>query len=271
MHHLSVNLGKSTNIGFYEAVIFNRTTGFELNYLNPIIFYRFVEGMLGSADNALLGLNFRTNIAKSISVYGQLMIDEFNTSDLFNGKGSWNSKLGYQLGVKYFDVLGVRNLDLQVEGNVVRPYAYSHFNVFSNYTQYNQPLAHPLGSNFEELVGVIRWQPTQKLNVVATAVFYNYGADRPNENWGGNLNLSYNSRARLALFNDNNGNFIGQGRSVVTSFLNLRVSYMLKHNLFVDLSGTYRKYDSALASLDKNVAIASMALRWNLPNRLFAY
>ena len=56
--------------------------------------------------------------------------------------------MGIQLGAKYIDAFGIKNLDLQLEYNRVRPFTYSHRDSVANYTHYNQPLAHPLGANF---------------------------------------------------------------------------------------------------------------------------
>ena len=76
------------------------------------------------------------------------MLDEFTAKEMFANNGYWANKYGIQLGGKYFDAFGVRNLDLQAELNMVRPYTYSHYDSTSNYTHYNQPLAHPLGADF---------------------------------------------------------------------------------------------------------------------------
>ena len=59
--------------------------------------------------------------------------------------------LAYKLGGKYFDAFTVKNLDLQGEMNMVRPYTYTHYDSTANYTHYNQPLAHPLGAGFAEV------------------------------------------------------------------------------------------------------------------------
>ena len=48
-----------------------------------------------------------------------------------------------QFGGKYIDAIGVKNLDLQAEINIIRPFTYSHNDTIANYTHYNQPLAHP--------------------------------------------------------------------------------------------------------------------------------
>src|SRR4029077_1976903 len=58
-HHLSVNATKFLNAGVFESVIFHRENGFEIRYLNPIIFYRSIEQGLGSPDNTTLGADAR--------------------------------------------------------------------------------------------------------------------------------------------------------------------------------------------------------------------
>ena len=163
MHHLSMNVTKWLNLGVFESVIFGRKNHFDFQYLNPIIFLRHIEGAIGSQDNALVGGDFKANIAHHFQVYGQLLIDEFVISKLKENKGWWGNKFGTQIGVKYIDVLGVPNLDVQLEANRVRPYTYSHNDSISNYTHYNQPLAHPLGANFEEFVGILKYQPAPKV------------------------------------------------------------------------------------------------------------
>ena len=65
IHHLSYNINEKLNIGFFEAIIWEQDTfgrGFDVNYLNPIIFYRPVEFALGSeGGNALMGVSFKYN------------------------------------------------------------------------------------------------------------------------------------------------------------------------------------------------------------------
>ena len=65
-HHLSVNLTKNINIGLFESIVFGRKDSlsngsFDINYMNPIIFYRSAEIQQGSPDNALLGMDFKVN------------------------------------------------------------------------------------------------------------------------------------------------------------------------------------------------------------------
>jgi hypothetical protein len=271
LHHLSVNLSKKLNVGFTESVVFHRdsTTGsaFDLNYLNPVIFYRFVESFQGSLDNAFVGFDFKWNFAKHFSLYGQFMLDEFSARNIFKANGYWGNKYGVQAGLKYIDVLGINNLDYQVEVNTARPYTYSHYDE-SNYTHYNQSLAHPLGANFEEWSHIIRWQPINKLQVTGRFIYANFGEDRTlTENWGSDIQKNYSTRSRKVLYDDQFGNFIGQGRSTVTTTIDVKASYQIMHNLFIEGHYMNRKYDSAVDKLDYTNTVSSFGVRWNVPSR----
>jgi hypothetical protein len=271
LHHLSVNLTKHINVGIFESIVFGnrdstRQGQFDANYLNPIIFYRSLEQHLGSADNALIGMDYKINFLRHFSLYGAFIMDEFYINDLKAGNGSYRNKFALQTGLKYIDALGLKNLDFQLEANVARPYTYQHFSSYTSYTNYSQPLAHPLGSNFLEVIGIARYQPTGRLNVTAKIIYSKYGADTSmtkGTNYGGNLGKSY-SKNRAHDF----GNKVAQGVTSTLVFMNLTLTYQVKHNLFIDLSETIRKVDSAIPNRNMNNSITTIALRLNIPQRL---
>ncbi|MDT0555225.1 gliding motility protein RemB [Patiriisocius hiemis] len=160
-HYLSYNVTKRLNLGFFESVIWQNDNdrGFDFNYLNPVIFYRAIEFSTGSrGGNALIGLSAKYKFTDRVNAYAQLMIDEFSSGDIFGGEGSFKNKIAHQIGVKYYDAFGVQGLFLQGEYNRVRPYTYSHNTIVLNYGHNNQSLAHTLGANFYEFVGVARYQ-----------------------------------------------------------------------------------------------------------------
>lgn len=269
-HHASINLGKKLNIGFFESVIFSpkdpaNNNTFEWNYVNPVIFFRAIEQQNGSSDNVILGGDFKWNILKGVSLYGQAVIDEFVLKELKAGTGWWANKFALQGGLKYIDVLGVSNLDLQLEANVVRPYTYSHTNLYSNYSNYRQSLAHPMGANFEEVVAIVRYQPIAKLNLVAKSFFIKTGRDGANQNWGGDILKSYTTRQQD--FN----NKIGQGDKNNIAFVDLTASFMLRHNLFIDAKQIIRKSTSTNSFYNNNSIVTSLALRWNIPQRTYDF
>lgn len=236
-HHLSWNVTKWLNIGLFESVIFDRTKGFELQYLNPLILYRAVEYQLGSPDNVLLGLNYKVNFLKRFSLYGQVALDEFKFSEITNRNGWWGNKYAWQMGLKYINIANIANLDAQIEYNAARPYMYSHNNTSANYTHYNQPLAHPLGANFREVVGKVQYQPHHRIQIVWQTMFAKQGVDSTNTNYGSNIFLNNT----WAAVNRPYGNSILQGKLQQTFLNELVVSYMPKHNLFFDVSFLRRK------------------------------
>jgi hypothetical protein len=242
MHHLSMNVTKWLNIGLFEGVMFGRKDHFDFQYLNPIIFYRHVEGTIGSPDNAVAGIDFKANVMHRFQFYGQLLMDEFILSKIKNSPTNWVNKFGFQLGGKYIDAFGVKNLDLQIEMNRVRPFTYSHYDTVNNMTHYNQPLAHPLGANFQELIGIVRYQPFPKWNIYARAIYYYQGLDTANTNFGGNIFRPYTTRHM------EDGYKVGSGNRATCLNGVLHVSYEFRQNLFFETGLQYRNFQLAVGN-----------------------
>ncbi|HMP99135.1 MAG TPA: hypothetical protein PKC24_05085 [Cyclobacteriaceae bacterium] len=269
-HHLSFNIGKRFNLGLFESVVFsprdaNSSKTFEFGYLNPIIFFRAVEHQNGSADNILLGADLKWNFAKGFSLYGQVVLDEFVLSNVMEGNGWGGNKFAYQAGVKHVDAFGIYNLDLQVESNIVRPYTYAYSRQYGSYTHYRQALAHPMGANFYELIGIMRYQPLPRLNLVAKSFFIRVGRDDATTNWGSNL-MRLNA-PRTNTF----GNTIAQGVQNDIYMIDLKASYQLKHNLFFDAGFLMRDSRSDEAAFNNKTNISSIALRWNIAQRNYHF
>lgn len=267
MHHLDLNVTRWLNIGLFEGVVFGRTNHFEFGYLNPVIFYRSIELQNGSFDNSVAGLDFKANVAKRFQVYGQLLLDEFKLSEIKAGDGWWGNKYGIQLGAKYIDAFGVDNLDLQVEMNRVRPFTYSHTDSVANYTHYNQPLAHPLMANFQELIGIARYQPAPKWMLQAKAIYYKQGRDSTaTSNFGSNIFLPNATRQ------GDYGYSIGAGWKANVLYSSLLVSYEIKENLFIELFGVYRKQDTKTPPITAlSSKVISLGVRWNMHRREFDF
>ncbi|MFY0593385.1 capsule assembly Wzi family protein [Roseivirga sp.] len=258
MHRLGVNITNSLEIGVFETIISSKAN---INYFNPLVFYRAIEQQEGSPDNVLIGLDVNVNLKGKYQLYGQFMLDEFVLDALRSGEGDWRNKFGIQLGAKYIDAFDVPNLDLQAEYNVARPYFYASETSELSYTNYRNPLAHPMGANFKEIVLAGRYQPMNKLSIMGKIIRTNFGEDENGLNYGGNLQLSTDDRI------GNLGNTIGQGVATTNTYIEISGSYMLVQNLFVDLRNIYRNFDSAINARSKTSFITMLSLRWNLPQR----
>ena len=226
-HYLSYNITKRLNLGFFESVVWENDNdrGFDFNYLNPVIFYRAIEFSTGArAGNALMGLSAKYKISDRVNVYGQLIIDEFSTKDIFGGEGSYKNKVGYQLGVKYYDAFGLKNLFLQGEYNRVRPYTYSHNTVVLNYGHNNQSIAHTLGANFSEFIGIARYQRGRifgDAKVIVAKRGFEFNTPEDSAYYGSNIYGTENDRI------SDNGNKVGQGNTTDFMHAELQAGYLI--------------------------------------------
>ncbi len=282
VHHLSIQAAHFLNIGVFEAVIMNRSKHFEIQYLNPIIFYRAVEHALGSPDNVLLGADFKANIINHISIYGQFLLDEFNMKEMTKRSGWWANKWAMQLGIKYIDVFP--NFDAQFEFNIARPFIYTH-NDITNYTHYNQPLAHPLGANFYEFILNLRYQPIPKLTFNFKYVVARVGDDTLTTKNGQPRITHYGSDILRPANGDENiitqiyNNKIGQGARGTINYLQFFVSYQPWHNIYVDAEIVYRSKSSTKPQNPQSVYLLqnqnsfmfSVGIRMNFPYRSYEF
>ena len=244
-HYLSYNLNDKFSISMYEAIVWktNRnlgSNGFDINYLNPVIFLRPVEYSINSPDNVLIGLNFKYNLTSKSNLYSQIVLDEFNINEMRENNGYWANKYGYQIGYKCFDFLNLPNLTFHVERNYVRPYTYSHWNE-SNYGHYNEELAHPLGSNFSENILILSYR---KNRLIAQIKYLDIttGSDYLNDtiSYGSDIYADYNNRS------SNYGIEMYNGNKTEIDFFQLNLGYILNPttNLKLEFSLTHRNQKS---------------------------
>lgn len=273
-HYLSWNVSKRLNLGFFESVLWTNSNnrGFDVNYLNPIIFYRAIEFETGQdAGNALLGASAKYKFSDDVNVYGQFILDEFSLGDVRAGNKSWKNKFGFQLGVKYYNAFKVDNLLLQLELNRVRPYTYSHNTIVLNYAHNNQPVAHLWGANFSELVLIgryrkNRWFGDARLIFGTRGFDFNDGTD--NFNYGGDIYRVEGDRPF------DTGVEIGQGIKTKTFYGNLQAGYVINPasnlKLFTDI--TVRNFNpdaTTLTTFKNNTVWLNFGVRTDLFNWYF--
>lgn len=281
-HFLDWQISKRTSVGIFETIVWQAkdtllNRGFDVNYLNPLIFYRPVEYSLGSSDNAILGVNFKVKTTNKQSVYGQIVLDEFlldevkqdvkhvlrpnDTSVIW---GWWANKYAFQLGYKAYDIASVSGLSAQVEFNFVRPFMYAHGSVTQNYGHLNQALAHPMGANFAEIVTHVFYQK-DKFKYSLQLNYSEYGSDSSYVSYGGNIYQSYSNRDRTYYFQN------GSGLKNNQVFLRLNTEYLIlpKYNMVANVGYMLRYNVNELASTRSNYFYVS--LKTNLFNRYLDY
>ncbi|WP_396155590.1 gliding motility protein RemB [Flavobacterium sp.] len=276
-HYLSLNVTNRWNIGLFESVVWtNRNNrGFDMSFVNPIIFYRTVEfASSARSGNALLGLTSKYKISNQINIYGQFLLDEFSLNDMKAGNKSWKNKYGYQLGVKYYNAFNIKNLLLQVEYNHVRPYVYAHSEAITNYGHNNQSLGHNWGGNFKEFIAIARYHKGRYF-ADAKVTFGTRGLDfktaTDNFNYGSNIYLSYSDNRPF-----DSGVTIGQGNKTNIFIGDLQAGYLINPstNMKLFASLIYRDFNPTTetdTAFKETTTWFSVGLRCDIFNWYFDY
>lgn len=216
-HYLSWNVTKNWNLSLFESIVFQGKDstykrGYEIEYLNPFVFFRPQEYSLGSTDNMLLGLQSTIYyLGKKHAIYFQLPLDEFVLKEITKRTKWWANKYGLQLGFKG----KFEKWNYLIEGNIVRPYTFSHISSSQNTGNMGRPIGHYLGSNFAEILANIQI-PLQKIKINVFSSFVLKGFDENGLSYGGDLYQSYTTHPKEY------GNTIGQG--LTQRFIHIQAS-----------------------------------------------
>lgn len=270
-HHLSFNAAPWLNIGAFETVVFDELSSFKLQYLQPVIFFNSLIRDREGKSGSFIGFDAKANILRHIQLYGQVLIQGYNGTEKPADNNSWASRHGFQGGIKYVDAFGVKNLDLQAEYNQVRPFTYSGMANQGSWTNYKQPMAHPFGANFREAIGILRYQPFNRVYLFARINYWEQGRDSARFNFGSNPRLDNalvgrgGTRLREAPYDL----LAGTGYRGVNTAITL--SYEWKENLFIDLNNLYRLYKPDKGGIETNTNVVTIGLRWNMFRRDYDY
>ena len=276
-HYLSWNVSNKLNLGFFESVVWTDTNnrGFDINFVNPIIFYRSVEFSSSSrSGNALLGMSGKYKWNNNVNLYAQFLLDEFSVGDMAGGENSWKNKFGYQLGAKYFNAFKIKDLLLQLEYNHVRPYVYSHSAVITNYGHNNQSIGHQWGGNFEEFVAIGRYHKGRyyadaKFTVGKRGLDFDTAED--SYNYGGNIYKSYDVDRPY-----DKGVKVGQGNKTNVFIADIQGGYVVNPMTNLKFFGSflYRNFDptqETATTFKQSTTWFTIGLRSDIFNWYFDY
>lgn len=248
-NHVAFFLGP-VELGFFEGAIFEivDADGFrplDPLELNPLIGVNTLVRGFEGRGRQMIGADLRVKIMDRFYLYGQAGTD-----------GPSHDRFAWQAGLRAFDV-GVPGLDLQVEYNTATAFTYTGDPNLLAWRHAGQPLAHPMGTWFDEAVAIAeyrngRWLLQAKANLGA------YRRD-PDE------------LTRLGGEFYRAGTPIGEGEPVVQrlTYLDANVSYLLnpKTNLRLFL-GCWRR-DLPGAPDGQQSTYLQVALRSDIFNRYY--
>ena len=222
----------------------------------------------------MAGVNLKAMLGGGMQLYSQFLVDEAVSQKNLGTAKRTSNNFGLQIGGKYFNAFNIVNLDLQGEINAVKPFTYSNNDSTTNYTNYNQPLADPLGSGFVEVIGTLRYQPAKNWVITSRGTYYKRGADTGKTNYGNNLFLDNSTGIT------NGASAWIAGVQTNCAMLSLNFSYQIFRNVFIDFGGAHRRFVTEVTKvpISTNLGImtgnssstwAYFGVRWNAPKRQY--
>jgi hypothetical protein len=255
-HLLSFSLPKKIQISLFEGTIVGNPDSegrFRLNMdiLSPVPYM----DMLRTNQNHIhpvAGTNIRWQIAKGLAVYNQWVFD--------HDPSSKSRSYGYQAGVKYYNAFGIDRLFLQTEFNRVLPFTYANSDSTIAYSHYSQPLAHPLGANFSEWVGIIHYQ-LRHWSAYGKMTQANYGADISTTSYGRDVLRPIPAGTSSVMFQ-------GQVTRLNTFEGALSFTFNPKNQMSIS-AGVYLQNTDVLPS--QNISMVYLAFRTSLTNLYYDF
>lgn len=267
-HRLEIALPGRLRAELFESIMFAssdttgfRDSGFDITYLNPVIFLRAVESDRGSNDNALLGAGLSWIALPGLYLYGQLLIDELRLSEI--GNQWWANKWGWLAGFHLSDML-IDNLSLRLEYARLRPYLYSHRTPSAAYIHYADFLGHPAGPNARDVSAFMEYQPIERLHVALALAYTQRGRNPDGENFGADPSITSNTRA------DSRGVVLLQGVRQDEILFEGRTGYELLPHFFLEAALRVQSINDDMTGQNRYVA-PFLLMRWGLPFQSVRY
>lgn len=150
-HYFSWLASKWLNVGFFESTLWQTedstgTKPFQFQQLNPVFGINTLTTINDNANHSNIGINTKIKLPFDLIIYNQFVIDG----------NQYEKTTGYQIGARYS---GIKGLTLQAELNKMNnPYNSTFEPDLEQFTNFNEPLTHPLGDNFTEVIGIINYK-----------------------------------------------------------------------------------------------------------------
>lgn len=261
-HLITANLSSRVQVFLFESVVFApddvRGQGFDIAYLNPLVFYRAVEHDRGSPDSILIGAGGSWIVRPGYRLYGQGLITEFQIDELFAGRGYWANKWGVIGGIEATPDLPV-NLTVNYELSKIRPFTYSHGKPSTAYVHFEDYLGHSAGQNAIDHTLRVRLQPSARSHASLFAAYTVRGRNPEGINVGADPRVGYREDRE-----NTHGYYTLGGIRQRMTLLELRTGYEILPNAHLEAHLRFDRTSDAELGRRQYVEPA-LALRWGMP------
>jgi hypothetical protein len=259
-HRLDIKLFRNFKLGLFETSLFGgEGRPPELYYLNPLQFFHALQLNDNKDDNTILGLDFTYLPFPGWSIYGQLIIDDFQIDDRERGDQE-PDEIGWMAGLFRAGQLGDFSPDIKLEYVRITNRTYHQRQPRNRYLFRNRLLGHPLGCDTDSLSLLFRiWsRRTQLIELELAYVRHGEGSvfDSWDEPWNetttdysepfptGTVEKSFSVALRLEGY--------------------LHFSKYLSRHMYISLEGGYGSYKNYRNVPGKNHSTVriDIALNW---------
>ncbi|WP_166332521.1 gliding motility protein RemB [Sphingobacterium chungjuense] len=246
----TTRLGEGVKYAAFQYVDYLATNNLTIGAFHSLIWAQ-DHGLEESGANGGLGLNVKYRPIPKWIIYGQLYADQLSK---FSFNKDSDRRTSYQFGVKTHDLFNVDRLNATVEFNQAATYTYQNENNRINYSNNGEPIAHPNGANFREILGILtyRWK---RFDLYGQGMYARYGVD-PDVSTNVGQDIFRQDIPQL-------GNRIGQGDLRNLFYNELRAAYIInpRYNLRAEV-GFINRIQNAPNSIGKTTAnIFTIGLR----------
>ncbi len=232
-----------------ESVIYHGR-GFEIGYLNPLVFMKTQEQYLRDRDNANLYLAMTAAPAHGLLLEGEMLVDDLRFSQI--GEGFWNNKTAWRVAART-TALVAPWLDASVSYTRLEPYVFTHFNRLNNYTHAGMLIAGAdLDPNSYMAQLTMQATPAPNLLLRLTAGMGEHGANVIGKDSTGADTLLVNAGGDLgethrAIIDPTIVTFLGGELHTLTR-LRLEAEYEPLRNLYLRLEASYDRSHTEAAT-----------------------
>jgi len=182
-HRLDINIFRNFRLGLFETSLFGgEGRSIELYYLNPLHFFHAIQLNENVDDNTILGLDFTYLPSPGFSIYGQLLVDDFQIDRKSQGDQE-PDEIGLLAGLFKSGKPGSSSPDIKLEYTKITNRTYHQIMPRNRYLYRNKLLGHPLGPDSDSLSIMFRFWPDTRMYVELESAFCRHGEGSIYNSW----------------------------------------------------------------------------------------
>ncbi len=182
-HRVDIKLHQRLRIGLFETVLYGgEGRPPELYYLNPLQFFHSAQLNEDQDDNTILGGDFTALLGKGTSIYGQLLVDDFQIDDASRGDNEPN-EIGLMLGFVKIGIIGTLIPDIKTEYVRISNRTYHQREPRNRYLFRNNLIGHPLGPDADSMSVTFRFWPNKTFYAEIELAYRRHGEGSIYNSW----------------------------------------------------------------------------------------